>query len=143
MHQSCFLKIGISQVWVDGFQISQSLWVREALGHILNLSRRHNSCKQNFCVTKSPKIHLFFQFHITGTVCSIIYFYIEQFELIVFSEVYSPICSFLMGCTDIKIPPMSPLSRDNFSRFHGSFNTPKPGLRALSYSFVDAKKNYP
>ena len=71
MHQSCFLEIGISQVWVDGFQISQSLWVREALGHILNLSRRHNSCKQNFCVTKSPKIHLFFQFHITGTVHSI------------------------------------------------------------------------
>ena len=68
MHQSCFLKIPISQDWVDEFQISQSLWVRKALGHILRLSRFHNSCKQNFCVTKTPKIHLFFQFHITGTV---------------------------------------------------------------------------
>ena len=68
MLETCFLKIAISQDWVNEFQISQSLWVREALEHILRLSRFHNSCKHNFCVTKTPKIHLFFQFHITGTV---------------------------------------------------------------------------
>ena len=68
MLQYCFLKIAISQDRVDVFQISQSLWVRQACGHILKLSRFHNSCKQNFCVTKCPKTVLFFQFHITGTV---------------------------------------------------------------------------
>ena len=68
MLQSCFLKIAISKDWVDVFQISQSLWVRQACGHILKLSRFHNSCKQNFCVTKCPKTVLFVQFHNTGTV---------------------------------------------------------------------------
>ena len=68
MLQSCFLKIAISQDRVDVFQISQSLWVRQACGHILKLSRFHNSCKQNFCVTKCPKTVLFVQFHNTVTV---------------------------------------------------------------------------
>ena len=68
--QSCFLKIANSQDWVDGFLISQSLWVKQALEHILKPSWLNNSCKQNFCVTKSPKIHLFFQFHITVTVAA-------------------------------------------------------------------------
>ena len=72
MLETCFLKIAISQDWVNEFQISQSLWVREALEHILRLSRFHNSCEQNICVTKTPKIHLFIQFHITGTVPSFI-----------------------------------------------------------------------
>ena len=36
--------------------------------HILKLSWFHNSCQQNFCVTKCPKTVLFFQFHIPGTV---------------------------------------------------------------------------
>ena len=36
--------------------------------HILKLSRFHNSCKQNFPVTKWPKTVLFVQFHNTGTV---------------------------------------------------------------------------
>ena len=34
----------------------------------MKLSWFHNSCKQNFYVTKCPKTVLFFQFHITGTV---------------------------------------------------------------------------
>ena len=68
LHQSCFLKIPISQDWLDEFQISQSLWVRKALGHILRLSKLYNSCKQNFCVTKCPKTVLFVQFYNTGTV---------------------------------------------------------------------------
>ena len=79
MLQSCFLWIAISQDWVDVFQISQSLWVRQACGHILKLSRFHNSCKQNFCVTKCPKTVLFVQFHNTGTVSqgSIVKCYVE------------------------------------------------------------------
>ena len=72
MLQSCFLKIANSQDWVDGFLISQSLWVKQALEHILKPSWFHNSCKQNFCVTKSPKIHLYYQFHIWVTVCKML-----------------------------------------------------------------------
>ena len=68
MLQSCFLKIANSQDWVDGFLISQSLWVKQALEHIPKPSWFHNSCKQNFCVTKSPKIYLNYQFHIWVTV---------------------------------------------------------------------------
>ena len=70
MLQSCFLKIANSQDWVDGFLISQSLWVKQALEQILKLSWFHNSCKQSFGVTKSPKIHLYYQFHIWVTVRS-------------------------------------------------------------------------
>ena len=69
MLQSCFLQIAISQDWVNGFWISQSLCVKEALEHILNLSRLHNSWKQMFCVTKCPKTVLFYQFHSWVIVC--------------------------------------------------------------------------
>ena len=41
--QSCLLRIAISQDWVDGFPISQSPGVREALGHILKLCRFHKN----------------------------------------------------------------------------------------------------
>ena len=68
MHPSSFIQIAISQDWVNGFWISQSLWVKEALGHILKQSGFHNSCKQKFCVTKRPKTVLFEQFHICMTV---------------------------------------------------------------------------
>ena len=70
MLQSCFGRIAISHDWVDGFQISQSLLVRKACEHILQLDRFHNSCKQKFSVSKCPKTVLFGQFHNTGTVCS-------------------------------------------------------------------------
>ena len=73
MLQSCFIQIAITQDWVDGFWISQSLWVKEALGNILELSRFHNSCKQKFCATKCPKTVLFEQFHICMTVCLLIF----------------------------------------------------------------------
>ena len=72
MLQSSFIQIAISQDWVYGFWISQSLWVKEALVNILKLSRFHNSCKQKFCATKCPKTVLFEQFHIcmtVGTIC--------------------------------------------------------------------------
>ena len=68
MLQSCFLQIAISQDGDDGFQISQSLWVKQALEHILILNRLHSRCKQSFCVTKCPKTVLFQQFHICMTV---------------------------------------------------------------------------
>ena len=68
MLQSSFIQIAISQDWVYGFWISQSLWVKEALVNILKLSRFHNSCKQKFCATKCPKTVLFEQFHICMTV---------------------------------------------------------------------------
>ena len=67
--QSCFLKIANSQDWVDGFSISQSLWVKVACEHILRQSRFHKSCKKSFWVIKTPKIHLYYQFHIWVTVC--------------------------------------------------------------------------
>ena len=91
MLQSCFLWIAISQDWVDVFQISQSLWVRQAYGHILKLSRFHNSCKQNFCVTKCPKIVQFVQFHNTGTVgligaCKVSYVQMNQPPIYNFSN---------------------------------------------------------
>ena len=79
-----FLEIAISQHWVEVFQISQSLLVRKALGHILKLNRFHSSCKQNFCVTKFSKyVHLFFQFHITGTVVHDIRFYTTSFRSLI------------------------------------------------------------
>ena len=68
MLQSCFLQIAISQDWVDGFQISQSLWVKQALEHILIIYRLQSPCKQIFCVMKCPKTVLFQQFHICLTV---------------------------------------------------------------------------
>ena len=40
--------------------------VKKALEHILKISWFHNSCKQNFCVTKTPEIHLFFSFILQG-----------------------------------------------------------------------------
>ena len=85
MLQYCFLKIAISQDRVDVFQISQSLWVRQACGHILKLSRFHNSCKQNFCVTKCPKTVLFVQFHNTGTVNSL--FHVHLGNELTFSQI--------------------------------------------------------
>ena len=67
--QSCFLQIAISQDWIGGFLISQRLWVRKACGQILQLKWFHNSCKQSFYVTKTPKIHL--RLHSTVTVFGI------------------------------------------------------------------------
>ena len=66
MLETCFLKIAISQDWVNEFQISQSLWVREALEHILRLSRFHNSCKKFFVSQKLPKFSYFFSFILQG-----------------------------------------------------------------------------
>ena len=83
MLQSCFLRFSISQDWVDGFSISQRLWVRETLGHILKLSRFHRSCKQNFYVTKSPKIHLFGQFHIWVTVATYLFYCVNILRKII------------------------------------------------------------
>ena len=68
--QSCFLQIAISQDWVDGFQISQRLWVRKTCEHILKLSWFHNSCKHNFYVIKTPKTHLRLYSHSAVTVCT-------------------------------------------------------------------------
>ena len=66
--QSCFLQIAISQDWIGGFLISQRLWVRKACGQILKLRWFHNSCKQSFYVTKTPKTHLRLYSHSTVTV---------------------------------------------------------------------------
>ena len=66
--QSCFLQIAISQDWIGGFLISQRLWVRKACGQILKLRRFHNSCKQSFYLTKTPKTHLRLYSHSTVTV---------------------------------------------------------------------------
>ena len=71
MVESCILQIAISQDWVDGFLISQRLWVRKTWGHILKLSWFHNSCKHNFYVTKTPKTHLRLYSHSTVTVLHI------------------------------------------------------------------------
>ena len=69
--QSCFLQIAISQDWIGGFLISQRLWVRKACGQILKLRWFHNSCKQSFYVTKTPKTHLRLYSHSAVTVCAI------------------------------------------------------------------------
>ena len=67
MLKSYILQITISQDWINGFLISQWLWVRKTCGHILKLSWFHNSCKHNFYVTKTPKTHLRLYSHSTVT----------------------------------------------------------------------------
>ena len=73
MVESCILQIAISQDWVDGFQISQRLWVRKTCEHILKLSWFHNSCKHNFYVIKTPKTHLRLYSHSAVTVCTCVH----------------------------------------------------------------------
>ena len=55
---------------------------RSTLEYILKLLWFHNSCKQNICDTKCPKTVLFFQFHITRTVGTQVFWFLSRYVLI-------------------------------------------------------------
>ena len=84
--------------------------------HILKLSWFHNSCQQNFCVTKCPKTVLFFQFHIPGTV----YLAIDNQK--VKKKIW--MIKFFLLLQDGKVPPPPgfsvprPSSSSNGNNFH-------------------------